>query len=524
MKLPYLPNVAGRNMRQVVEFRGINWSEQTRDGDLRDSLNLSTRKYPFLSTRRARKKMAAYSGATAMTSRGSLVVVQGTDLIYDGEVVGQVMAGEKQFAVVNTKLVIWPDKVYLDLNSKTLGTLGARVEWPECVFYDTGEVNLATYDHADGTGEHVPPDLTKYFKEGDAIKITGCSVEKNNQELVVKSVEKDSLHFGENLFEDTPTSPLENIVLERRVPDLDFICESENRLWGCCSETQTIYASALGDPTNFYIFEGTNADSYTLAVGSAGEFTGCCRLSSSVLFWKEEVLHKLLGGYPAEYAMYTYEMEGLQRGCHKSLQVINEVLYYQGLHGVYAYTGGLPTLVSDCFGDRRFENGVAGSDGDTYFLSVLEGTNTHRLLVYETKMGFWMQEDDTDVVDFARVGKDLFLLDGAGDIWQEDCLEEDPEIEWLAQFAPFYDAPDGRRLYSRIILRVELPTGSWLRVESRSDNGVWKESGKILGRDMDSVPVVLPINRCDRFEVRLSGKGPCAVKAMVLEYAVGSDV
>ena len=174
---------------------------------------------------------------------------------------------------------------------------------------------------------------------------------------------------------------------------MDFICESENRLWGCSNSAQTIYASSMGDPTNFYVYEGLSTDSYALAVGSEGNFTGCCKLSSSVLFWKETKLHKILGGYPAEYSLYTYDIEGLQAGCHKSIQVINEVLFYMGLHGIYAYSGGTPSLISGNFGDRSFTDAVAGNDGDSYYLSAKEG-DAHHVLVYEAKYGIWVREDE----------------------------------------------------------------------------------------------------------------------------------
>lgn len=519
--LPFVKSTRRKSLKQIVAFRGINYSDYYQNGDLRESMNLSTRRFPYLTTRRARLKMEEYSGATAMTARGELVVVQGTDLIYDGEVVGQVTEGEKQFAVVNTKLIIWPDKVYLDLTTKTMGALGARVEWPECAFYDTGEVTLAVYNRGDGV-EHVPTDLRVHFKVGDAVKISGSAVEKHNKELVVKAVEKHSLHFGEGLFDDTPTSALESLVLERRVPDLDFICESENRLWGCSSATQTIYASALGDPTNFFVYEGLSTDGYAVAVGTEGDFTGCCKHSSSVLFWKETKLHKLLGSYPAEYSVYDYTIEGLQKGSHKSLQIINEVLYYLGAHGVYAYSGGMPSLISAGFGEKRFKNGVGGNDGDTYYLSAWEG-DVCSLMVYETRSGFWFREDATNAVDFARISSELYMLDDKGEVWLMDNLQEDPTVEWMAQFAPFHESAEGRKLFSKIILRVEMPRGAWMRVEVRYDDGKWREAGKILGRELDSIPVQLPINRCDKFDVRLSGYGPCTIKAMVLEYSMGSD-
>lgn len=505
--LPFLNSARGNSQKQVVAFRGINYSEQTQDGELRDALNLSARKFPFLSTRRARRRHAAYSGATAMTARGELIVVEEDDLLLDGVFVGKVTPGDKQFAIVNTKLVIWPDQVYLDVNTKEIHPLGAELSGKGATFTtDTMTVDWATA-------------LTKRFKVGDCVTITGT--DKNDKDAVIKEITGTKLKVMSNGFAEETVSG--TVKLERRIPQLDFICESENRLWGCSSESQTIYASALGDPTNFFVYEGTNTDSYAVGVGTGGEFTGCCKLTSSVLFWKEDKLHKMLGSYPAEYSLFTYEIEGLRKGCQKSMQVINEVLYYMGLHGIYAYSGGMPSLISASFGEKNFSDGVAGTDGDTYYLSVLEGDKPH-LLLYETRKGMWIREDDTRVVDFARSGKELYLLDTDGIVWLADGGTEDMNQKWMAQFTPFYEGIQGRKRYTKLILRVEVPKGAWMQAEMRQDGGSWRSCGKILGRDMDAIPLLVPINRCDKFEVRLSGAGPCVVKAMMLEYQTGSDV
>ena len=139
MMLPQISNNVGKSKSEIVSMRGINWSDQLQDGDMRDSLNLSARRYPYITTRRAREKQkktadSYYSGGTALTAWGKLVAVEGTNLLYDGEVVGQVTAGEKQFAVVNTKMVIWPDKVYLDMNTKSVKPLGDSVTGSGAVF------------------------------------------------------------------------------------------------------------------------------------------------------------------------------------------------------------------------------------------------------------------------------------------------------------------------------------------------------------------------------------------------------
>lgn len=326
--------------------------------------------------------------------------------------------------------------------------------------------------------------------------------------------------------DDTFTEATESdapISFERSVPDMDYICESENRLWGCSNNKQTIYASALGDPTNFNVFQGLSTDSYALAVGSEGEFTGCCKLSSSVLFWKQNKLHKMLGTYPAEYSLYSYDIEGLQAGCHKSLQVINEVLFYMGLHGIYAYSGGTPSLISANFGEKAFTDAVAGNDGDSYYLSVRDG-DAYRLMIYETRSGIWVHEDDIRCIDFARIGKDMYFADGDGDIYLADTGADDPDIEWFAQFTPFYETIQGRKVYSKMLLRLELPEKSYVIASTRQDGGPWREAGRVVGRAVDAVPMRIPLTRCDKFEIRLSGKGPCAILSILREFSVGSEV
>ena len=511
MKMPHIAYDVGKVQSEIVAMRGINYSDQIRDGDLRDSLNLSARRYPYITARRARVRQEGYTDATALTAWGKLVAVVGTDLMYDGETVGQVTAGEKQFAVVNTKMVIWPDKVYLDMNSRQVKPLSATLSGSSATF-TTSTMKVS------GWG-----DLTLHFNTGDAITISGCTTqEANNKDIVIKGLTADTITVGENTFTEASEASTA-ITLERKIPDLDFICESENRLWGCDSDTQTIYASSLGDPTNFYVYEGLSTDSYALAVGTEGAFTGCCKLTSSVLFWKETKLHKILGGYPAEYNLYTYDIEGLQAGSHKSLQVINEVLFYMGLHGVYAYSGGAPALISANFGDHQFGGAVAGNDGDSYYISLTEGTQ-HHLFVYETRAGIWVREDDTRAVDFARIGKNLYFLDDEGAVWLADGRADDPDVEWLAQFTPFYETIQGRKTYSRLLLRVELPRGSYMIAETRANGGVWKECGKIVGREHDTMTMRIAMNRCDKLEIRLHGKGPFTILSQAREFSMGSDV
>jgi hypothetical protein len=70
------------------------------------------------------------------------------------------------------------------------------------------------------------------------------------------------------------------IKADRKVPDLSFIVESNNRLWGCQyglvngQVVNEIHASALGDFRNWERYLGNSQDSYTASVGTDGPFTG----------------------------------------------------------------------------------------------------------------------------------------------------------------------------------------------------------------------------------------------------------
>lgn len=511
MRVPELPYELRPNRAETVQMRGINWSDALQEGDLRDSLNVSARRWPYLTTRKGRVKQTAYSNATAMTAWGKLVAVQGTSLLYDGKAVGTVTPGKKQFAVVNTKMVIWPDKVYLDINDKKIKPLEATVSGGKATF-TKNKMTVAGW-----------PDLRKLFKAGDGVELSGCVTQTaNNKHFVIKAVAANAISVADETFTDAEEASA-SITLARKIPELDFICESENRLWGCNSKTQTIYASALGDPTNFNVYEGAATDSYAVAVGTDGKFTGCCKLASSVLFWKETKLHKMLGSFPAEYALYTYEMEGLQDGCHKSQQVINDTLFYKGPHGVYAYSGGTPALISENFGEKDFSGAVSGNDGDSYYMSVKDG-DAYRLMVYETKTGMWVLEDGTEAVDFARLGRKLYMLDGNGNVYLLDG-EETPQTQpWMAQLAPMYETLNGKKAYSKLLLRLELPLGSYVIAKMRCDGKPWQECGRVIGREFNVTTMRLAANRCDKFELRLEGKGPCTILGLSREFIVGSDV
>lgn len=131
------------------------------------------------------------------------------------------------------------------------------------------------------------------------------------------------------------------VKVERRVPELDFVTEQGNRVWGCSRKENTIYACALGDPTNWYSYQGIAADSYAVSVGSDGAFTGAASCLGYLLFFKENCIHKLYGTKPSDYQMSSVRCRGVAANAANSLCVIAETLYYLSPDGVMAWDGSV---------------------------------------------------------------------------------------------------------------------------------------------------------------------------------------
>ena len=341
----------------------------------------------------------------------------------------------------------------------------------------------------------------------------------------------------------------QTVTIRKSVPDLDAVCEHQNRLWGVVNAqdnavwderaqemrhvtSRVIVASALGEPTKFYQFAGVATDSYALAIAGEGDFTGIASVGGSVCAFKERKIHKILGSYPAEYYLSDRDAVGVQSGCAKSLARIGSMLLYKGIGGVYAYNGSTPSLISANLGTRAYYDAVGGADEDSYYLSCRDGDNVWHLFNYDAKTGIWLHEDNTQTVDFANDGAALFFLDTSGAVRRCNGVSDDPDVVWSAQFSPLYERQavrrvsstvTGRKRYGKILLRVDVPKGAWLVAEVRQDDSDWREVGYVGGGERDVKPMVIMPGRCDKFELRLRGKGPCTVLSLMREFSVGSD-
>lgn len=503
MLLPYLAELQNPSKKYTVSFRGLNYGEGYQDGEMAECENLSTEKYPCISQRAKRVKVGQYEAPQTLHTKDGIIVIDKTNVFYNETKVGEVTEGRKQTATIGNYVVIFPDKVYYNISTNTFGSMEETFTASGLVF---------THNTITTTGEFK-------FRDGDAVDISGCTTTENNKSLVIKGISSTTLTFKDNSF--TAVTEDGDVTIKRTVPDLEFLCESNYRLWG--TKGNTIFSSKFSDPFNFFVFDGLADDSYNIDVGSDGAFTGCIPYSSHICFFKENTLHKLYGTKPSNFQIVTANIYGVQSGCERSMCIVNEQLLYKGVDGVYAYTGSIPELISSKFGTKRYSDAVATCDGERYYISM-KRDGEWSLYVYDVLKNIWLREDNTHAHDMAFYDGHVYFIDDSGALYKIDRTAGREDIEWSVTFCPFNETVNEKKGYSKFHLRLDLTEGAWLMVDVKTDiDTEWKEVYQTHNERARTITVPIIPTRCDSVTVRLRGKGECTVKAFIREFTTGSD-
>lgn len=324
------------------------------------------------------------------------------------------------------------------------------------------------------------------------------------------------------------------IAITRKAPDMDFVIENQNRLWGCKygivdgKTVNEIYCSKQGDFKNWNCFMGLSTDSYAATCGTDGAFTGAITHLGYPLFLKEGFMHKVYGNFPANFQIQTIACRGVQKGCSNSLAIVNEVLYYKSRTGVMAYDGSLPSEISYALGDVSYDNAVACGHSNKYYISMRDENDKYHLFVYDTKKGMWHREDDTRVDAFCSCRNELYYIphgkSAIKTMFGSGTVDVDP-VKWMAETGPLMTASPDKKYISRLNVRMSLDFGTVVHFYIQYDStGDWHHAATMTGTSLKSFSIPIRTRRCDHLKLRIEGKGEGKIHSITKTIEQGSDV
>lgn len=574
MKLPRV-NVPSLRQQVIDTFRGVDKRPEIPEGAWANMQNLTGEEMPLFSTRKKRGYGAKVEKAGGLITKDSIAVVDGSKIIYNGEEIDmKLREGEKQLVSMGAYLLIWPDKKWLNTQRLSeYGSMERSVETASTVTVTLCEQNGSPYEDiaisptapaspADGdlwmdTSGSVPG-LNRYagdsgmwvgiatvyvkltaanigvgFAQYDGVNISGFTgaLESLNGSHVLQAVEDNAITII-GIVTGTGYEETNAVTVERKVPDMDFVTECGNRIWGCKygvvngKPINEIYACKLGDFKNWNVFQGLSTDSYVASRGSDGVFTGAITLQGHPLFFKEECIEKVYPSSTGAHQIVTTEARGVQRGCHRSLVIVEETVYYKSRTDVCAYSGSLPVSVSEALGEMRYKDARAGAEGNLYYISMQDEQGAWHLMAYDTAKRMWHREDNTRAMMFTTCDGRLWWIDE--DKKQLVCrvsdgLEEEKDFAWQAESGIIGFQQVGNKYVSRFTVRAELDKGANIYMEMQVDDGLWQRMITYARPGLRSFNIPVLPRRCDHLKLRFGGKGGCKVYSVSKYLREGSE-
>jgi hypothetical protein len=582
MRYPVLKELP--TTREMVDvFRGYNHNLRISSGEFFNMKNMTSDYYPVLSPRGKRSVYARPASPQALIAKESLCYVDGADFVMGEKRIGMNLSTEhednpKQLVSMGAYVIILPDKKYI--NTAKPDDRGDI----EATFVTTGDVTF-TLSRADGSAYEVAytqneapenptattlwidtsttPNALKQWSDSQGmwvsiattyIKVQHTGIGKNfgvHDGIVISGL-KDNATLsgleGAAIIQDKGddyiviTGILDKVetvttavTLKRTMPVMDYVIEANNRLWGCRygldengEFVNRLYASKLGDFKNWNCFMGVSTDSYYANVGTDGYFTGAITHLGAALFFKENVLHKVYGSIPVEFTVQDTACRGVQDGCHGSLAIVNEILYYKARHAVCAYDGSLPVEVSYALGTERYYDAVGGSHGSKYYICMCDAYDNWNLFVYDTAKGLWHREDDIHATHFTNYRGELYCVDaGNMNIIALNGSGEDYEdsVEWMVETGEMGISSPDMKYVSRIVFRMKLDVGTVMDMYAQYDmSDEWEHVAHFRGTDLRSFSVPIRPRRCDFMRLKIEATGNGKIYSMTKTIEQGSDL
>lgn len=481
----------------------------------------------------------AWTGKAKVTANSGSTKIEGTG-IHDNFTANDIvkMVGCKDDALnVSGKTVTSKGTNYIIINQA----------FPTKSFTQSGTVTFSPYYSGSNLTRIYCANMGDTFCEGDVVTIAGCTGDAASYNgsktvrgagtgyilvdgtLQANITQASGITINRTAFEQTGVTVkrtsftrASGITIKRQSQSFDFVCEHDNRLWACNSANHEIYASKLGDPTNWNCFEGISTDSYVLTVGSDGDFTGCAAHMGYVLFFKERSISVMYGNRPSNFQLNQRQMPGVREGCDRSLCVVNETLFYVGRDGVYQYDGATPKKISDVILSEITDAVASQQDGKLYLSCLKEGTRT--LLVYDPRYQIWDEEDDTRF-KFAAYGEGILYYIASNNNLRTITGESADVIEWSLESGDLRENSLNQKWIGAAQFNMWLDTGSEANIFFQFDEDpLWHRAWTVHSVVAKTYNIPIVPQRCGRFRWKIEGKGQAKLLAMGITVEGGSEI
>lgn len=333
----------------------------------------------------------------------------------------------------------------------------------------------------------------------------------------------------------------DEFYMERKIPLMDFVVQSQNRLWGCRYQEASassdgineIYACKLGDAANWNVYQGISTDSYTASCGTLGKFTGAANVNGYPIFFKENCYHKVYVSSTGAHQIQDKAINGVQDGCSGSVAMVGDICYYKSRAGIVAFDGSATYSTGDNLGDIRYTEAVGGSANDKYYISMKDSSGQWTIFAYDTSKSLWHKEDSSHALMFCSMSGDTFFVTEESNNACNINLISDYNKTATQETAPEWEAVTGLQGYSytgqkyisRFNLRMVLPKGSYMDIYIEYDSsGKWEHQGHIKGAGTTSFMIPVRPRRCDHFRIKLAGAGDVRLYSMSKLFEGGTDV
>lgn len=595
MRFPKFQEVT-RYREMTTVFGGYNHQISCSEGQFFDMKNMTSKYFPVLSPRQNRGIVKSFNNPQGILDKEDMWWIDNGELYKNGKKMvlsGATLknTATKTLAKMGAYIIIMPDKVwcktdtddtyllsgYMEHKTEVQGVsfsiceeTGKIIDWHDAEYYKTNEpkdgdylmsVNAngkpslkiysettgiwmtvaSTYMQIRGTG------IGKGFEKEDGVKLTINYLEESLSNIFINK-EIDETYSTNTYIVDVTTDSITipgiysgqievfeamTLTVERKVPDMSYITECNNRLWGCSKDGHEIYCCKLGDVKNWNCFKGTSTDSWAATIGSDGKFTGAITYLGYPIFFKEDCLIKISVSATGGHQTKETRCRGVQSGSNRSLAILNEILYYKSSTDVCAYNGSLPYSISDDLGEEKYYDAVAGAIGDKYYISMKNSTNEYTLFVYDVKNGIWCKEDHAEVLGFCKHKDDLYYIDSkdktmksVGGTLLYDVPEKNMEdkVDWYVESGAIgYSSPDNKYV-GRINLRITLELGTNVDFFLQYDScGDWEHKFNMSGNGTRTYSIPIIPKRCDHFRYKISGNGACKIHSITKTIEEGSE-